>query len=75
MAKSHTKKQAIVFSKRELQVIKLICNDKSNAQIAKQLKISTSGVDFHRQSAYRKIKCHTSIGLFRFALKQGLVSL
>lgn len=57
---------------RELEVLKLICEEKSNKEIARILDIAAGTVDFHRQSIYRKTQLNSVVGLVKYAVKNGL---
>lgn len=63
------------FSDRETEIVKLICDGKTNKEIANSLYLSSSTVDFHRSRIYSKTKCSNVAQLFRFALKKGIVEL
>lgn len=43
------------FTKRELQVIELLLEGKSNDQIALQLNVTTRSVEHHLTSIYKKL--------------------
>ncbi len=57
---------------RELEVLKLICEEKSNKEIARILDIASGTVDFHRQSIYRKTQLNSVVGLVKYAIRNGL---
>jgi DNA-binding CsgD family transcriptional regulator len=61
------------LSGRETQIVKHICNEKSNAAISKMLKISVSTVDFHRRNIKRKTKIKSVVGLVKWSIKNRLV--
>lgn len=65
----------LALSPRELDVLKLLCDEKSNKQIAEALSISLATVDFHRQSIYKKTQASSVIGLVKYAIKNGITSL
>jgi len=44
---------------RELEVLKLLCAEKTNLQIADKLGISIDSVKFHNKNLYKKLKCHS----------------
>lgn len=62
-----------VLSKREIQVLKLICDEKSSAEIASELKIVLKTVQKHKKNLYDKTKSRSSIGLFKYALKNNMI--
>jgi len=64
-----------MLSKRETEIVKEVCNGLSNTMISKKLFISSSTVDFHKQRIYKKTNSKNVLDLFRFALKNKVVSL
>lgn len=62
------------LSPREIDVLRLICMEKSNSEIAKQLNISINTVAYYRQNIFRKTESASVIGLYKYALKTGVVS-
>ena len=65
--------QNIEFSERELEVLKLICEEKTAAEIGKQLYISPRTVEGHRTKLIEKVGVRNTAGLVMFAIKSGLV--
>jgi DNA-binding NarL/FixJ family response regulator len=55
---------------REAEVMNLISDGKTNAEIASQLSISVRTVEHHRASLMRKLKCRNKAELIRYALDQ-----
>lgn len=60
------------FSERELEVLKLICQQHTNAEIAEQLNISVRTVDGHRNNLLEKAGCRNTAGLVIFAIKNNI---
>jgi DNA-binding NarL/FixJ family response regulator len=67
--------EELELTPRELEIIKLICEENSNHQIAEQLFISQRTVETHRKNINAKTKTHTALGLIKFAYNHGLVNL
>jgi len=65
--------QNIEFSERELEVLKLICEEKTAAEIGKELFISARTVEGHRTKLIEKVGVRNTAGLVMFALKNGIV--
>ncbi len=65
----------IELSKRETEVLKLICNGNTTAEIAEQLHISTKTVDNHRTNLLEKTSTKNSAHLVMFAIKNHLIDL
>lgn len=60
---------------REREVLQLICEGRTNNNIAQVLKISTKTVDKHRANVMSKLNVHDVARLVRVAIKHGLVFL
>ncbi|MEZ5017846.1 MAG: response regulator transcription factor [Flavipsychrobacter sp.] len=58
---------------RELEILKLIAEEYSNAQIAETLFISERTVETHRKNMLRKTSNKTIVGLLKYALSKNLV--
>lgn len=54
---------------REMEVLNLIADGKTNAEVAAQLKISRRTVEHHRASIMRKLRCRNKAELIRYALE------
>ncbi len=61
------------LSKREVEIIQLICDQLTNEQISKQLFLSKRTIDNHRQNILNKLGMNNTAGLVRFAVENGLV--
>jgi DNA-binding NarL/FixJ family response regulator len=61
------------LSPREIDVLRLICMEKSNNDIARLLNISINTVSSYRQNIFRKTESGSVIGLYKYALKNGVV--
>jgi two-component system response regulator NreC len=60
---------------REREVLELIAEGLTNAEIAQELVISTKTVDRHRENIMRKLDLHSGIALVKYAIKIGLIEL
>mgnify|MGYP000851742751 CR=1 FL=1 len=60
---------------RELQVLKMVCSEKKNREMATKLKLNLRTVEKVKTALYRKTKTRSVLGLFKWAYKQGLVKL
>lgn len=63
----------LVLSKRETEVLQLICNGNTNSEIAEQLHISPKTVDNHRTNLLQKTATKNSAHLVMFAIKNHLI--
>ena len=62
------------LSKREKEIVGMICDQLTNDQIAKQLFLSKRTIDNHRQNILNKLGMVNTAGLVRFAVEHGLVN-
>jgi DNA-binding NarL/FixJ family response regulator len=60
---------------RELQVLHLICDGHTSKEIAARLGITFKTAACHRARLMEKADVHSSIALFRWALRNGFASL
>jgi DNA-binding NarL/FixJ family response regulator len=64
---------AIPLTPREEEVVKLIAEAHTNAQIAEILHLSEKTVESHRANVLRKLGMRDRVELVRYAIKRGLV--
>ena len=64
---------AVELTERELEVLRLICDDKTSAEIAEALFISIHTVDTHRKHICQKTGSRTILGLVRYAIENKLI--
>jgi len=62
-----------ILSKREIEVLTLICKEYSNSEIAEKLFLSVSTVETHRKNLIAKLGVNNTVGLVKFALKNNLI--
>lgn len=60
---------------REQEILKLICEEFSSAEIADKLFISKRTVDTHRKNIAEKTGCKTLVSLIKFAIRNELVEI
>ena len=70
---SHLPKSEL--SRREIEVVQLLCEGLSSKQIARQLHISPKTVENHRYNTYRKCEVDSIAALMRYAIQHGLISI
>ncbi|OPY79368.1 MAG: Oxygen regulatory protein NreC [Syntrophorhabdus sp. PtaU1.Bin153] len=58
---------------REREVLQLIVQGKSNAEIATKLFISQRTAEMHRGNMMKKLDLHSQIDLVKYALSKGLI--
>jgi DNA-binding NarL/FixJ family response regulator len=67
--------EKLVLTRRESEVLKLICEGLSNAQIADKLFISLRTVEGHKSNLISKSGVKNSISLVMYALKNKMVEI
>ena len=65
--------EEVKLTDRELEILKLISEEMSNAQIAAALFISERTVETHRKNMLRKTNNKTIVGLLKYALERNLI--
>lgn len=65
--------QNVELTEREMEVLKLICEEKTAAEIAKEIYLSPRSVEGIRQRLIEKVGVRNTAGLVMFALKNGIV--
>ena len=65
--------QNIELTEREMEVLKLICEEKTAAEIAKDIFLSPRSVEGIRQRLIEKIGVRNTAGLVMFAVKNNMV--
>lgn len=66
--------QNVELTERELEVLNLICEEKTAAEIAKDLFLSPRSVEGIRQRLIEKVGVRNTAGLVMFAVKSGLAT-
>src|SRR6476659_5410834 len=66
--------QNVELSERELEVLKLICEEKTAAEIGKEIFLSPRSVEGIRQRLIEKVGVRNTAGLVMFAIKNGIVT-
>jgi DNA-binding CsgD family transcriptional regulator len=63
------------LSQREREILKLVAEGKTSREIAERLSISPKTVDTYRSRLMSKIGVKNLVGLVKFAIRHGLISL
>lgn len=61
------------LTKRELEILKLVTQAKSNKEIGAELFISDQTVGVHKKNIMRKLNVRSTISLIKYAMEQNLV--
>ena len=79
ISRSHLKELQItspsLLSEREIEIIKLICQDLSNKEIADKLSLSSRTVEGHRLRILEKIEARSAAGIVIYAVRNGIFKL
>ena len=67
--------KSVTFTKREVEIIKMVCREMSTKQIANSLFISSRTVDNHKKNIMNKTQTKNFVGVILFALKINAISL
>lgn len=62
-----------LLTPREVQVIKLVCREMTNEEIAEELELSPRTVETHRARIMNRLDIKSTIGLVYFAIKSRLI--
>jgi DNA-binding NarL/FixJ family response regulator len=65
---THGYELELILSTREMEVLKLIANEHTSEEIAKDLNISKRTVDAHRQNIMNKLGVKSAAGLVKYAV-------
>ncbi|CAH0995709.1 Oxygen regulatory protein NreC [Emticicia aquatica] len=63
-----------ILSPREIEVLKLVCQEYSSADIAAKLFLSVGTVDTHRKNILIKLGVNNTVGLVKYALKNNIIT-
>lgn len=75
LIRQNPKEEQVQLSKREIEILELICRGYSNQQIADKLFISQRTVERHRSNLMQKTETKNSISLVVYAIKNHLVQI
>ena len=66
--------QNVELNEREIEVLKLVCQEYSNQEIADKIFLSVRTVEGYRARLFEKTGSKNLVGLVIFAIKQGIIS-
>lgn len=72
---NEVKDQQPLLTKREIEILSLIAREYTTSQIADMLFISERTVETHRKNIFSKTKARSIIGLSKYAIQNGYISL
>jgi DNA-binding NarL/FixJ family response regulator len=62
------------FSKRELDIIGLICNEATTIEMAEKLSVTRRTIEINKKSILKKIGVNNIVGVVLYAIRNGLYS-
>ncbi len=71
--KTESQTHFVKLTKREIEVVKLICEELSSEEIANKLFISKHSIDAYRKSIIQKLGVKNAIGIMRYAIAEKLL--
>jgi DNA-binding NarL/FixJ family response regulator len=63
------------FTRREVEIIKLVCNKKTNNDIARQLNLSVRTIEGHRYNISKKTNTSNTLDLIDFVMQNNLLAI
>ena len=66
--------QQVELTPREIEILRLICNELTMKEIGEKLSVSDNTVQNHRMNMLRKTGAKNTVGLVRYAFQHQLVS-
>lgn len=70
---NHPKSPAVLLTKREIEILKLVAKGFTNQEIGDYLFISHRTVDTHRRNMMTKLDLHNAAALTNYAAQNGLL--
>jgi DNA-binding NarL/FixJ family response regulator len=67
--------EAVHLTRREIEIIKKIAEDKSNQEIADELFISLRTVETHRRNLMQKLKVKSVVAIIKYAVSNKIIDL
>lgn len=61
------------LTEREIDIIRLLTNELSSIEIAEKLFIAPKTVETHRHNILKKLNVKNTVGIIKYAIKNGLV--
>lgn len=62
------------FNEREIEILRLVCQEYSNQEIAEKVFLSVRTVEGYRARLFEKTRSKNLVGLVIFAVKTGIIS-
>ncbi len=72
MSRGMKNDQEIDITYKEIEIIKLICEGKSNKEMAKDLSVSLKTIEGHKTNIFKKLQIHSLAGIVKYAQEKGI---
>jgi len=72
-SKTNKTEENVQLTRREKEILSLICQELSNPAIAEKLFISQETVNSHRKNLLRKLNVKNTAGMVKYAMGKGLI--
>ena len=63
------------LTRREIEILELICQELTMKQIGDQLFLSEQTVHTHRKNLMKKVNVSNAVGLVKYAIKENIISI
>jgi len=60
------------FSERELEIIKMICNEQTTLEMAEKLSVTRRTIEIYKKNIYTKVGVNSVVGIVLYAIRNGL---
>ena len=73
LATVHSGPELALLTRRQKDVLLLVCDGLSNKEIAARLRVSLKTVEFHKALVLDKLQVRTTAHLVRYAVRNGII--
>ena len=73
--KAYKTKDLVEFTARELDIIRLSCQEFTNKEIASILQLSTRTIEAHKERMQNRVGAKNMVGVIMYAIKNNLIKL
>lgn len=73
-SQKNTNQDEIHLTRREIEIIQKIADDKSNLEIADELYLSVRTVETHRRNLMQKLKVNSVVALLKYATQNKIIT-
>ncbi len=63
------------FSQNDIEIVRLLCKEKTAKEISKEIFLSERTVELYRNSITKRIGAKNVVGVIKFAIKNGIVKM